>query len=292
MSTCRCCKRQVWWCRGFVLGLFLLGHQKSNKKNNCNSRENGQASELKHRKIEKKKKERRFERFPLSGGWWRLVTSWVPKEGNTAKPASGSLKLFPDLAAFRFSSFQERWLTVRVWPRRKPGRPETWVLRQQLFHLGPQHQEGSPFSFFQFNERVLRTSGTHGLCWRHKEDGGMAAWRQCLLSITVSLISQHSSVLCRIRKLSWATGVPLDILWDPSPHSAHLWSIYSMHFVTPWIPLGSSVHGILQTRILVWVAISSSRGSSQPRDQTRVSCIAGRFSTTETPGKPTPHRGM
>ena len=40
---------------------------------------------------------------------------------------------------------------------------------------------------------------------------------------------------------------------------------------------GSSVHGILQARILEWVAISFSRGSSQPRDQTRVSCIAGRF---------------
>ena len=34
--------------------------------------------------------------------------------------------------------------------------------------------------------------------------------------------------------------------------------------------LGSSVHGILQTRILEWVAISSSRGSFQPRDQTRI----------------------
>ena len=40
---------------------------------------------------------------------------------------------------------------------------------------------------------------------------------------------------------------------------------------------GSSVYGILQTRILEWVSISSSRGSSQLRDQTRLSCIAGRF---------------
>ena len=44
------------------------------------------------------------------------------------------------------------------------------------------------------------------------------------------------------------------------------------------ITFGSSVHGILQARILEWVAISSSR-SSWPRDQTRVSCIAGRFFT-------------
>ena len=39
-------------------------------------------------------------------------------------------------------------------------------------------------------------------------------------------------------------------------------------FATPRTP-GSSVHGILQARILEWVAISSSRGSSQPRDQTK-----------------------
>ena len=41
-------------------------------------------------------------------------------------------------------------------------------------------------------------------------------------------------------------------------------------------PPGSSVHGILQARILEWVAISFSRGSSQPMDQTRVSLTAGR----------------
>ena len=40
---------------------------------------------------------------------------------------------------------------------------------------------------------------------------------------------------------------------------------------------GSSVHGILQARILEWVAMPSSRGSSQPRDATRGSCIAGGF---------------
>ena len=42
---------------------------------------------------------------------------------------------------------------------------------------------------------------------------------------------------------------------------------------------GSSSHGILQARILEWVAIPFSRGSSQPRDQTQVSCIAGRCFT-------------
>ena len=42
---------------------------------------------------------------------------------------------------------------------------------------------------------------------------------------------------------------------------------------------GSSIHGIFQARVLECVAISFSRGSSQPRDQTQVSCIAGRCFT-------------
>ena len=42
-------------------------------------------------------------------------------------------------------------------------------------------------------------------------------------------------------------------------------------------PPGCSVHGILQARILEWVAMPSSRGSSHPRNWTRVSCNVGGF---------------
>ena len=42
---------------------------------------------------------------------------------------------------------------------------------------------------------------------------------------------------------------------------------------------GSSIHGILQARILGWEAVPPSRGSSQTKDQTQVSCIVGRFFT-------------
>ena len=53
-------------------------------------------------------------------------------------------------------------------------------------------------------------------------------------------------------------------------------SVLSELFVTPW----TVVHGILQARILEWVAFPFSRGSSQPRDQTQVSRIAGGFFTS------------
>ena len=49
-----------------------------------------------------------------------------------------------------------------------------------------------------------------------------------------------------------------------------------------WSLPGSSVLGILQARILEWVAIRFSKGSSQPRDETWVSCLTGRFFTTCT----------
>ena len=51
---------------------------------------------------------------------------------------------------------------------------------------------------------------------------------------------------------------------------------------------GSSINGILQARILEWVAMLSSRVSSPPRNQTHVSgssCIANRFFTTQPPGE-------
>ena len=50
----------------------------------------------------------------------------------------------------------------------------------------------------------------------------------------------------------------------------HVWL-----FASPWnhSPPGSSVRGILQSRVLECVAMPSSRRSSQPRDRTRVSCI-------------------
>ena len=45
-------------------------------------------------------------------------------------------------------------------------------------------------------------------------------------------------------------------------------------------PVDDTVHGILQTTILEWVAFPFSRGSSQPRDQIQVSCIGGGFFTS------------
>ena len=59
---------------------------------------------------------------------------------------------------------------------------------------------------------------------------------------------------------------------------SHVWL-----FVTPMV---YTVHGFLQARILKWVAFPFSRGSSQPRDQTQVSCMASGFFISWAPGSP------
>ena len=79
----------------------------------------------------------------------------------------------------------------------------------------------------------------------------------------VLLPSVHNYCCCLIAKLCLT-------LCDPTYHS----------------PPGSSVHGISQARILKWVAISYSRGSSWPKDQICVSCIGRWILTSEPPGKP------
>ena len=93
-------------------------------------------------------------------------------------------------------------------------------------------------------------------------------------------------------------GNPLQYSCLENPHGRRSLARYSPWyqfssvwlFVTPWTGLpGSSVHGILQARILGWVALPFSRGSSRSGVRTRVSCglwTAGRIFTAEHLRKP------
>ena len=80
------------------------------------------------------------------------------------------------------------------------------------------------------------------------------------------------------QRMRWLDGITdsMDMKW-----SEVKWSDIAQSCPTICDPVdcslqGSSVHGIFQARVLEWVAISFSSGSSRPRDRTQVSCIAGR----------------
>ena len=71
----------------------------------------------------------------------------------------------------------------------------------------------------------------------------------------------------------------IELLCDPAVSLLCLYPEVKVAQSCPTLcnPKGYTVHGILQARILEWVAFPFSRGSSQPRDRTQVSRIAGGF---------------
>ena len=135
----------------------------------------------------------------------------------------------------------------------------------------------------------------------------------CLLNTTVILNSCQYRRKCSLTSLSVYGSIKkktLNLLMEKNitfyktlvyNHCHHYWPFMWRYF-NIWVtmclvaqscptlcdsmdcsPLGTSVHGILQGRTLEWVAMPFSKGSSQPRDQTWVSHISGRFCTTEPP---------
>ena len=127
----------------------------------------------------------------------------------------------------------------------------------------------TPFIILLFSKHVLRAT----LC------EVVFTNKHCIAKISqttcISGIRMHKYTSLILRKVDCVCSVTrsCSTLCDPKNCS----------------PPRSSVYGILQARILEWVAISFSRLSSQSRDQTRVSCvscIARGFFTTEPLGKP------
>ena len=96
-----------------------------------------------------------------------------------------------------------------------------------------------------------------GACWAAVYQGAQSRTRLKQLSS-----SSSSMQLLKVKVLVAQSHLTL---WNPMDYS----------------PPGSSVHGILQARILEWVSIPFSRGSSWPRYWIHVSCVAGRFFTAE-----------
>ena len=85
-------------------------------------------------------------------------------------------------------------------------------------------------------------------------------WKRALYQSSVIFRVEAGALLLNVKVIVVQSCLTL---WDPMDCS----------------PPGFSAHGILQARILEWVAIPFPRGSSWPRDQTQISYIAGRFFT-------------
>ena len=153
---------------------------------------------------------------------------------------------------------------------------------------------------------IFHTSILSLLCYNHLWDGKRGFWpfslimRSCREGGLLIFFLKVSFGICQIWLHHLAPGI--QFVDQTSPWTLQLECLHQAQglfcaqgyctvlglvtqpCLTHWDPMdcslpGSSVPGILQGRILEWVAIPSSRGSSQPRDGTQVSHIAGGFFT-------------
>ena len=115
------------------------------------------------------------------------------------------------------------------------------------------------------------------------------------LFVTLWTIAGQAPLSMEFSRQEYWSGLPFPSpgdLSDPGiePVSFTSPALAGSFFTTSTTWAGSSVHGILQARILEWVVISFARGPSQPRDQTHVSCIGRQvlhhWATRETPSPP------
>ena len=121
---------------------------------------------------------------------------------------------------------------------------------------------------------------TPGRWWTSSTALGKLGWQLCLISQIDSIVSSWAPITChdlgmgnqRVEKRG-KNKTPVCILERTKESESQVAQLCPtlcdpMDCSLP----GSSVHGIFQARIMEWVAISFSRGSSQPRDRTQVSC--------------------
>ena len=142
-------------------------------------------------------------------------------------------------------------------------------------------------SFYQYNKTFMKRSRRQKHLWLGEY--WRALWKRWLWS---HLTVPKSNTPKQNGPLGFPLLVSKDLDWslEIGPSFSISWNrkvkvLVAQSCPTPCNPMncslpGSSVHEILQGRILEWVAIPFSRGSSQPRDWTYVSYIAGRFFTT------------
>ena len=177
--------------------------------------------------------------------------------------------------------------TQRV--KNPPAMPETWVrslgwedpLEEEMathssILAGESHGQRSLVGYSPRGHKESDTtcvSDLHNKCnrtyyWR------AWVWSEMALSLDLrpcyrpAQLSQRATPSNRVSVLHLLNG-----------NNTSEWKWKSLSRVWLCDPMGSTVRGILQARILEWVAFPF-RGSSQPRDQTQVSCIAGRFFTS------------
>ena len=135
------------------------------------------------------------------------------------------------------------------------------------------------------NPSAMRETWVQSLDWKHTPEKGVAAYSS-ILAWRIPWTEDPGRLQCMglLRaEHDWTTFIHSVLLWNARSILATINQVkvkVTQPCLTLWDPTDCIVHGLLQARILEWVAFPSSRGSSQPRDWTLISHIAGGFLTS------------
>ena len=133
------------------------------------------------------------------------------------------------------------------------------------------------YSLFAINN-ILPFIHTYVLGGERKREG---VWERR------KLCRRRINILTRTRRIMTLKIVTIIVRKRSEVHACSVITVVSDSLqLTQWTAAQQAVHGVLQARILEWVARLSSRGSLRPTDRTGISCFAGGFFTTEPLGKP------
>ena len=165
-----------------------------------------------------------------------------------------------------------------------PGKSHGWRTRVGCSPWGRQESDMTERLHFHFSLSCIGEGTGNPLqcsCLENPRDGG--AWWAAIYGVVQSRT--------RLKRLSISSSVhAVFSFWVCITFK--IYTLYMLHtcvwkvkvrvtqsYPTLWDPMDYTVLGILQAKILEWVAFPFSRGSSRPRNQTGVSCIEGRFFT-------------
>ena len=207
----------------------------------------------------------------------RLCLSWMPSTGGKVTPCGVSEDLRWSRVAMSNLSMRPRGSTIKTCSEATPFSPPPLPEWSKL----PLSLAWMPVSPFQ--PWLPSASSHHGRHWDPiNKHGG-----PCPHSVQNGPeLHGHQTTLCLptlLSRVHCSYCAPVQCCAVLSP------SIVSESFRLHGLPPGSSVHGIPQTRIMEWVAISFSRGSSGPGTKPSSLApptLAGGFFTTTPPGKP------
>ena len=212
-------------------------------------------------------------RLPCPSYLLKFVQTHVHWTDDTIQPSlsSPSPSIFPSVRVFS----NESALCIRC--------PKYWSFS---FSISPSNEYSGFLSFRMDWFDLLAVQRTLKSLLQHNNLKALVFWHSEIIIMPTSEYGREPNGMKHIKQSGQCLAKKSYSIANIIVAVVYLLSCIGLFWDSMYCNLpGSSAHAVFQAKMPKWVAIFFSKGSSQPRDQTCISCTAGRFFTAEPPGK-------